>query len=72
VEAITVAPSDPAALAAAIRQLLDDRLLARRLGQAGSMRVRAEYGQDSFVSRIKRVYLEAQAGRSCGAIPNKE
>ena len=66
VEAITVPPNDRGALAAAIGQLLDDALLARRLGQAGSMRARAEYGQDDFVARMKRVYLAAQAGRSRG------
>jgi glycosyltransferase involved in cell wall biosynthesis len=63
-EAITVAPSDPIELAAAIQRLLDDSLLAERLGQAGLMRAQAKYGQDSFVSRVKRVYLETQARRS--------
>jgi len=70
VEAITVVPSDPAALAFAIRQLLSDSLLAKRLGQAGSMRARAEYGQDSFVSRTKHAYLKAQAGRNRAEILN--
>jgi glycosyltransferase involved in cell wall biosynthesis len=69
-EAITVPPNDPGALAGAIRQLLGDAALAHRLGQAGSMRARAVYGQDDFVSSMKRVYLEAQAGRRRGVVPN--
>jgi glycosyltransferase involved in cell wall biosynthesis len=68
-EAITVPPNDPGALAAAIGQLLDDALLTRRLGQAGLTRARAEYGLDEFVTRMKRVYLEARAGR--GRAPKK-
>jgi glycosyltransferase involved in cell wall biosynthesis len=67
IEAITVAPSDPAALATAIRRLLDDTLLAKRLGQAGLMRAQAKYGQDTFVSRVKRVYIDARAGRRCSS-----
>jgi glycosyltransferase involved in cell wall biosynthesis len=34
-EALTVPPGDAAALASALRRLLDDRQLARRVGQAG-------------------------------------
>jgi glycosyltransferase involved in cell wall biosynthesis len=65
IEAITVPPNDPGALAAAIQKLLDDTILAQRLGRAGSKRARAEYDQERFVSRMKRVYFEAQAIRSC-------
>jgi rhamnosyl/mannosyltransferase len=67
IEAITVAPSNPAALATAIRRLLDDTLLAKRLGQAGLMRAQAKYGQDTFISRVKRVYIDARAGRRCSS-----
>jgi rhamnosyl/mannosyltransferase len=65
IEAISVAPNDPAALAAAVKRLLDDTVLARSLGRAGSMRARAEYDQKRFVSRIKELYFEAQARRRC-------
>jgi rhamnosyl/mannosyltransferase len=71
IEAITVAPSDPAALAAAIRQLLDNALFAGRLGRAGALRAHAEYGEEGFVSRMKRVYLDALARRSRRAIPKR-
>jgi len=63
-EALTVPPNDPRALACAMGRLLDDAELARRLGQAGLMRARAEYDQEQFVSRMKCVYLEAQVARS--------
>jgi rhamnosyl/mannosyltransferase len=71
VEAITVAPGDAGALAAAMRQLLDNTLFASRLGRAGALRAHAEYGQEGFVSRMKRVYLDAQAGRHSRVIRKK-
>ena len=40
-EALTVPPGDVAALAAALRRLLDDRQLARRIGQAGRAAIEA-------------------------------
>jgi glycosyltransferase involved in cell wall biosynthesis len=65
VEALTVPPSDPAALAAAIAQLLDDRALAQRLGAAGRRRATTEYDLQSFVKRIEDVY--DQAVRAAGS-----
>jgi rhamnosyl/mannosyltransferase len=61
IEALTVPPNDPRALACAMGRLLDDVELAHRLGQAGSRRARAEYDQEQFVSRMKCIYLEARA-----------
>ena len=58
-EALTVPPSDPAALAAAIAQLLADRALAQRLGAAGRRRATTEYDLQSFVRRIEDVYDQA-------------
>ena len=58
-EALTVPPSDPAALAAAIAQLLADRALAQRLGAAGRRRATTEYNLQSFVRRIEDVYDQA-------------
>jgi glycosyltransferase involved in cell wall biosynthesis len=57
-EALTVPPNDPAALAAAIRRLLDNRELARRLGAAGRARAMAEYSMEVFVKRTEEVYAE--------------
>src|SRR5208282_2902990 len=47
-EALTVPSNDPAALAAAIVQLLDDPTLAQRLGAAGRRRATAEYDLQNF------------------------
>jgi rhamnosyl/mannosyltransferase len=66
-----VAPGDAGALAAAMRQLLDNTLLAGRLGRAGALRAHAEYGQDGFVSRMKHVYLDALAGRRRRAVARR-
>jgi glycosyltransferase involved in cell wall biosynthesis len=62
-EALTVPPNDPAALAAAIRQLLDDLELARRLGSAGRERTIAEYNVDAFVTRTEEAYKQAVTAR---------
>ena len=58
-EALTVPPNDPAALAAAITQLLDDRELSRRLGAAGHARALTEYKLQTFVRRTEEVYDRA-------------
>lgn len=62
-EAITVPPSDPSALAAAIEQLCDDTDLAQELGRAGSKRARQCYGLDAFAANVKTVYRMAQIRR---------
>jgi glycosyltransferase involved in cell wall biosynthesis len=65
-EGLTVPPGDPAALAAAIKRLLDDQDLARRLGLGGRSRVAAEYRAEVFVRRIENVYETAIAElRTC-------
>ncbi len=64
-EALTVPPNDPAVLAAAIGQLLDDAALAQRLGAAGRRRATTEYDLQNFVKRIEDVY--DQAVRAAGS-----
>jgi rhamnosyl/mannosyltransferase len=69
-EALTVPPNDPAALAAAIAQLLDDPTLAQRLGAAGRRRATAEYDLQNFIKRIEDVYdqaVRAVASRQSGS-----
>lgn len=62
-EALTVQPGDPAAMALAIRRLIADNQLARRLGSAGYQRARAEFGESRFRARMAEVYREAVEGR---------
>ncbi len=58
-EGLTVPPSDPAAFAEALRRLLDQPAFAARLGEAGKERVRTEFSQSLFLSRMQEVYKEA-------------
>lgn len=62
-EALTVAPHDPAALAAAMVRLLSSPDLAARLGSAGRARAMAEYSLDVFVKRTEDIYAAAIAAR---------
>jgi glycosyltransferase involved in cell wall biosynthesis len=62
-EALTVPPNDPAALATAIAQLLDDQGLALRFGSAGRARVTTEYNLELFITRTEEVYEQAVRSR---------
>ncbi|HEY7280737.1 MAG TPA: glycosyltransferase family 4 protein [Actinomycetota bacterium] len=63
VEGLLVRPSDPVALAAALRMVLDDAELAARLGGAGRARA-GTYSWDSVARRIEERYAAAlSAGR---------
>jgi rhamnosyl/mannosyltransferase len=55
-EGLTVSPGDSAAFADALRRLLDEPDFAIRLGKAGKERVRAEFSQAKFLSRMQEVY----------------
>jgi glycosyltransferase involved in cell wall biosynthesis len=59
---LTVAPSDPAALAAAVLRVLGDRPLAARLGEAGRRHVEAKFTVDAMVLGTLGVYRELLAG----------
>jgi len=54
-EGLLVPPADPAALAAATGRLLDDPLLARRLGNAGRARART-FAWSRVAGRVERIY----------------
>lgn len=58
-EGLTVPPSQPVAFAEALRRLLDQPAFAARLGEAGKERVRTEFSQSLFLSRMQEVYKEA-------------
>jgi glycosyltransferase involved in cell wall biosynthesis len=58
VHGLLVEPRDPDALAAAIRRLLEDRVLASRLGAAARERQYTNYDLDVVVGRLERLYTE--------------
>ena len=61
VTGLHVPPRDPCAVAAALRRVLDDADLARRLGDAGAERARARYGWESVARATSAVYREVAA-----------
>lgn len=56
VEALLVPPSDVSALATALRSLIDDVDLRRRLGNAGRMRAQRDYDIGTMADRYERLY----------------
>ena len=60
---LTVPPADPQALAAAINRLLDDSNLRQRLGQAGALRARQEFGLDKMLQPTLDLYRNVTATR---------
>jgi len=63
-EALLVAPGDAAALVTAIREVLDDRRLAKSLGEAGARRAN-EFDWDTVSQRVLSVYQDvARSDRS--------
>ena len=68
VTGLLVPPRDAAALAAAIRRLLADPLLARRLAAAGRERVQREFSSAATARNVMRIYEEVTgADPSAGA-----
>lgn len=53
---LLVRPEDPAQLAEAIRTLVDDPALARRLGAGGRERVSRDFSAERMVEAVSRVY----------------
>jgi len=54
-EALLVPPSDPSALASALRRLIDDAQLRRRLGDAGRTRAQRDYAIGTMADRYERL-----------------
>lgn len=61
VTGLLVTPGDPAALAAAIRALVDDRARARAMGAAGRARAEAHYSSHAYIAGVHRVYDDVAA-----------
>jgi len=62
-EGLTVPPGDPDALAAALKKLLDDADLAKRLGAAARARAISEFDHAVFVKRVENLYEKALEDR---------
>jgi glycosyltransferase involved in cell wall biosynthesis len=58
---LLVPPRDPEALAAALRRLLEDADLRRRLGDAGYARVRDRFSAEAMMRRVLELYDEVLA-----------
>jgi D-inositol-3-phosphate glycosyltransferase len=56
VTGLHVPPCDPEALAMALRRLLDDPDLRRRMGESGRMRAVSDYGWETVAARTLEVY----------------
>lgn len=56
VTGLLVPPDDPAALAAALARLVDDRGYRERLGRAGKMRVEALFSVEQMVENFQQAY----------------
>jgi glycosyltransferase involved in cell wall biosynthesis len=62
-----VPPRDPAALAAALTQLLAEPGLRRKLGTAGAARAAARYSWDTIAAETEAVYACVRQERTVGA-----
>jgi rhamnosyl/mannosyltransferase len=63
----TVPPSDPAALARALRELLSDPARRAALGAAARRRVEREFRKETMAARVLSAYSEAYALAAAGA-----
>jgi rhamnosyl/mannosyltransferase len=59
IEGLTVTPGDAGQLADALNQLLCDMAKAAAMGAAARKRCEAEYSRAVFLSRVRKVYMEA-------------
>jgi glycosyltransferase involved in cell wall biosynthesis len=66
VTGLLVPPRDPAALAAALTELLSDPARARKMGRAHARRCRTEGSWASIAQRTRALYRELATGREAG------
>jgi glycosyltransferase involved in cell wall biosynthesis len=60
---LLIPPTDPTALASAVRQILGDPVRAQRLAAAGRARVQREFSTEILIERTMGVYSELLAAR---------
>jgi len=60
---LLVPPEDPAAIANAIQRIATDPALAKRLAEAGSRRVREQFGWDAIIAAWRECYAAALQSR---------
>lgn len=65
-----VAPQDPALLAQAIRQLMDDAPLRQRLGAAGRQRAQLHFSLHAVTARLRDIYRRAVQARGPASRPH--
>jgi glycosyltransferase involved in cell wall biosynthesis len=58
-----LAPPEPAALAAALRQLAADAALRESLGRAGAQRARERYSPEAYRAKLLAAYAELSIPR---------
>jgi rhamnosyl/mannosyltransferase len=69
VTGLVVSPRDPALLAEAVIRLTRDAGLRRHMGEAGRVRVLAEFTQDKMIQRIYDVYQRVLASSHTSSFP---
>lgn len=60
---LLVPPADPVALAGAVRRLLEDAALARRLGEKARNEIPPAFGLKRMVAETERLYLDLAAAK---------
>jgi len=58
---LVVDPDDPVAVAAALKRLLEDQLLARRLGQGGRKAIETFYNWDRVIRDLRDIELQVSS-----------
>jgi glycosyltransferase involved in cell wall biosynthesis len=64
VHGLLVTPHDPAAIAAGVARVLDDRAAAEAMGRRARERRRTEFDVDVMVSRFERLYEDLYGRRA--------
>ena len=62
VTGLVTPPNDPTALAQAIRDLLDDPVRRRQMGNAARVRAQSEFDRETMLARVEAVYRDVLQG----------